>query len=67
MSKKVERAYAKFARLKAMNTDIDAGGDAASGIAKAKRKLNDSWTKRQSNNVAGFYDPKKAKANHGVR
>ena len=64
MSKKVGRAYAKFARLKAMNTAIDEGGEAASSIAKAKRKLNDTWTKRVSNNVAGFYDPKKARAKY---
>ena len=64
MSKKVARAFAKFAKLKAMNLAIDAGGDAAVGVAKAKKALSDSWTKRQSNNVTGFYDPKKARAKH---
>lgn len=61
MGKKVQRAYAKFARLAAMNAAIDAGGDEAVGVAKAKRQLSDSWTKRKSNNVTGFYDPKKAR------
>ena len=64
MSKKVQRAYAKFSKLKSMNLEIDAGGDAAVGVEKQKRKLADSWTKRQSNNVTGFYDPKKARAKH---
>ena len=58
------RALAKFERLAVMNQLID-GGEV--GMAKAKKALSDNWTKRQSNNVAGFYDPKKAKANHGVR
>lgn len=58
MSKAVQKAYRKFARLSKMNSLIDAG---VPGITKAKRKLADSWTKRQSNNTTGFYDPKKAR------
>lgn len=54
-------AHKKFAKLKAMNTAIDAGGSDAAGVAKAKRRLSDTWNKRVSNNAAGFYDPKKAK------
>ena len=64
MNKRVQRAYAKFARLSEMNRALDAGGDAAVGVAKAKRKMNDTWSKRVSNNVAGFFDPKKARAQH---
>ena len=60
MSKKVQRAYAKFARLAAMNTAIDAGGDAA-GVAKAKRKLADTWTKRSSKNTNGTWKAKNSK------
>lgn len=52
------KATAKFATLAVMNRMID-GGEA--GVAKVKRRMNDNWTKRQSNNVTGFYDPKKAK------
>ena len=55
-------ALAKFERLAVMNRLID-GGDI--GVAKAKKALADSWTKRQSNNVTGFYDPKKARVKHG--
>lgn len=55
------RALAKFDRLAVMNKLID-GGEV--GVAKAKKALSDSWTKRQSNNVTGFYDPKKARAKH---
>lgn len=58
MSKAVQKAHRKFARLSKMNALIDAG---IPGVAKAKRKLADSWTKRQSNNTTGFYDPKKAR------
>ena len=61
MNKRVQRAYAKFARLAVMNAAIDAGGDAAVGVAKAKRKLSDTWTKRVSRNTKGFFDPKKAR------
>lgn len=61
MSKKVQRAYAKFSRLAAMNTAIDAGGSDAAGVAKAKRKLADSWTKRNSNNTNGTWKAKNSK------
>lgn len=61
MSKKVQRAYAKFARLSAMNTAIDAGGSDAAGVAKAKRKLADSWTKRNSKNTNGTWKAKNSK------
>ena len=65
MRKRYAAQY-KFARLDAMNGLIDAMGSEAGGVAKAKRRLNDTWNKRVSNNVTGFYDPKKAKAQHGV-
>ena len=61
MSKKVARAFAKFAKLKAMNTAIDAGGSDAAGVAKAKRRLSDSWTKRNSNNTNGTWKAKNSK------
>ena len=63
-AKALRAAHAKFAKIAGMNMALDAGGDAASGVAKAKRKMNDTWTKRVSNNVKGFYDPKKARAQH---
>ena len=63
MRKRYAAQY-KFSRLDALNQTIDAGGDEAAGVAKSKRKLNDTWSKRVSNNVTGFYDPKKAKAQH---
>lgn len=61
MSKKVQRAYAKFARLAAMNTAIDKGGSEAVGVAKAKRKLADSWTKRAGKNTNGTWKAKNSK------
>ena len=54
----LKKARKVFAQLAKMNSLIDAG---VPGITKAKRKLADSWTKRQSNNTTGFYDPKKAR------
>lgn len=64
MNKRVQMAHAKFARLSEMNKALDAGGNEAVGVAKAKRQLSDTWTKRVSNNVTGFFDPKKARAQH---
>ena len=61
MSKKAKLAYAKFARLAAMNTAIDAGGSDAAGVAKAKRKLADTWTKRSSKNTTGTWKAKNSK------
>lgn len=61
MNKKVQRAYAKFTRLAVMNTAIDAGGSDAAGVAKAKRKLADSWTKRSSKNTNGTWKAKNSK------
>lgn len=61
MSKKVKRAYAKFARLAAMNAAIDAGGSDAVGVAKAKRALSDSWTKRVSKNTNGTWKARNSK------
>ena len=64
MRKRYAAQY-KFDRLDSMNRTIDSKGDEAQGVAKAKRRMNDTWNKRVSNNVTGFYDPKKAKAQHG--
>ena len=61
MSKKVQKAYAKFARLAAMNLALDAGGSAAAGVARAKRQLSDSWTKRVSKNTTGTWKAKNSK------
>ena len=61
MSKKSERAYAKFTRLAAMNAAIDAGGRDAVGVARAKRRLSDSWTKRSSKNTNGTWKAKNSK------
>lgn len=57
----LKAAHKKFAKLKAMNTAIDAGGSEAAGVAKAKRKLADSWTNRSSNNTTGTWKEKNSK------
>ena len=57
----LKAAHKKFARLAAMNAAIDAGGSDAAGVAKAKRSLSDSWTKRNSNNTNGTWKAKNSK------
>ena len=52
-------ATAKFARIAALNSDIDAGGHEAAGALKAKRTMQDTWTRRSSSNVYGFWKPQK--------
>ena len=52
----------KFNKLAALNDDIDVGGHVGMSARRAKSTMNDSWTKRKSNNVAGFYDAGKARA-----
>lgn len=51
-------AHKHFAKLKAMNTALDAGGRDAVGVARAKRRLSDSWTKRSSKNTNGTWKAK---------
>lgn len=57
----LKAAHKKFAKLKAMNTAIDAGGSDAVGVARAKRRLSDSWTKRSSKNTNGTWKAKNSK------
>ncbi len=52
----------KFKVIAALNADIDSGGDVGYAARKAKSKQHDSWSKRTSNNTAGFFDRKKARA-----
>lgn len=58
-----KRYYAtkKFNKLAALNDDQDVGGHVGMAARRAKSKMNDTWTKRKSNNVAGFYDAGKAR------
>lgn len=62
MSKATAKAYAKFQKLAALNSDQDVGGHIGMAARRAKSKMNDSWVKRKSNNVSGFYDASKARA-----
>lgn len=61
MANKKYASQRKFDKLAALNADIDAGGFAGMGARRAKTKMNDSWGKRSSMNVAGFFDQKKAR------
>ncbi len=60
-SKAIKVARAKFDKLASLNEDVDAGGHIGMSARKAKGALNDRWFNRKSNNVAGFFDQKKAR------
>lgn len=62
MANKRYAAQRKFDKLAALNEAIDAGGFAGMGARRAKTRMNDSWVKRSSRNVTGFFDQKKARA-----
>lgn len=61
-SKLYKIARAKFDKLAALNADQDVGGHVGMSARRAKSMMNDTWTKRKSNNVAGFYDAAAARA-----
>ena len=53
MTRLEKRIRAKFSHIEAMRE---------AGNHKGVRAMSDTWVKRKSNNVRGFYDPRKAKA-----
>ena len=57
-----KRCAKKFKRIAALN-DMQDNGDAIERLAAgtAKRAMPNTWVKRKSNNVAGFWDRKAAK------
>ncbi len=62
MTKLAAQCYAKFKRLAVLNEQQDTGTDVERQAAgKAKRRLNDTWVKRKSNNTVGFWNAKAAK------
>lgn len=61
-SKAVLVARAKFSKLAVLNAEIDAGGFVSMAARRTKSKMSEHWTKRRSNNTAGFFDHKKARA-----
>ena len=59
MTKQPRRRYAaehKFARIDALNADIEAGGHIGMAARKDKRKLNDTWTKRSRTNPGDLFN-----------
>lgn len=58
---KAKRARAKFDKLAALNADQDIGGHIGMAARKAKSMMTDSWVKRNSTNVKGFFDQQKAR------
>ena len=58
MKAHIKRLNRAAKRIDHLNELID-GGDFAA--RRVKKQANDHWTKRKSNNVAGFYDQKKAR------
>lgn len=62
-TKHQRRRYAaehKFAKLAALNGMIDQGGEYAKDGCKGKRRMSESWMKRTSRNVEGFFKPQHA-------
>lgn len=56
--------HAEFKRLscsKAKQSNVAAKFRFACHDRKSSIKASDSWIKRVSNNITGFYDPRKAK------
>ena len=49
----------KFARIAELNGLQDAGGSDGRDASKAKGASHDTWIKRKSNNVVGFYKPQR--------
>ena len=62
MANKRYAAQRKFDKLASLNADIDVGGHIGMAARKVKAKMNDTWRNRKSNNVAGFFNQKKARA-----
>lgn len=61
-NKAVVRAYAKFQRMNKL-TDLElSGDDEARAARKMKKAMSDTWTKRESKNIRGFFDQKAARA-----
>lgn len=61
-NKAVARAYAKFQRMNKL-TDLElSGDDEARAARKMKKAMSDTWTKRESKNIRGFFDQKAARA-----
>lgn len=58
MAKKYKVLERKFKKLAVLNDLIDSGDSSA---GKQKRKLNDSWVKRNSRNVAGTWSHREAR------
>lgn len=59
---KRERKYAatfRAERIAALNEMQDAGGDAGIAARQQKAKMRDTWMRRTSNNVTGFYKPQR--------
>lgn len=58
---KAKKARAKFDKLAALNADQDIGGHIGMAARKAKLMMTDTWVKRNSTDVKGFFDQQKAR------
>lgn len=61
-NKALAKAYAKFQRMNKLTALEMSGDDEARAARKMKKAMSDSWTKRESKNIRGFFDAKKARA-----
>lgn len=60
-NKALAKAYAKFQRLNKLTYMELYGDDEARAARKMKKAMSDTWTKRDSKNIRGFFDQKKAR------
>lgn len=61
-NKAVAKAYAKFQRMNKLTALEMSGDDEARAARKMKKAMSDTWTKRESKTIRGFFDQKKARA-----
>ena len=61
-NKAVAKAYAKFQRMNKLTALEMSGDDEARAARKIKKAMSDTWVKRESKNIRGFFDQKKARA-----
>lgn len=57
-----KRAKSYFSKVAALNADIEAGGHIGLAARKDKRKMADSWVKRNSTKPGQFFNRAAARA-----
>lgn len=61
MAKRTSKTAAKFQRVAALNSMVDARDDTSRDARRAKRMLSDQWYNRRPGGVQGYHKAKNAK------